>query len=356
MSKIKNIRSFSLTIIIAATLFSSCTIQKRRYTRDYHVNISLHKPSSGHLAFTDTVQQISIDEPLAGIDPINFLEPKKMDSLIFCDTTETIHETKLHTDQLTISKDNTTQIITTTNALKTNSKMNTKNTNNSNSKRNLAVLIGIALLLMAILAAFSATAISGMFVLGNSSLTALNVVNHFSNFTAAIMAWFGILLLDIFVSVGIYKYYKKEHPKQASITGFLRLIYSLFLGFSIFQLLKVTVATPALSIYSALNTFNRIWSWGLIAFGLHLIALGILFNNEGGKKWVNYTIKTLLMLAGLGYIIINVGILMSPNPIAFKALLQSIFLIPMIFGEVFFALWMLVKGGKKLQNTAKKNA
>ena len=39
---------------------------------------------------------------------------------------------------------------------------------------------------------------------------------------------------------------------------------------------------------------SPVWSWGLIAFGLHLIALGISFKNEGGKKWLNKTIKIVL--------------------------------------------------------------
>lgn len=215
-----------------------------------------------------------------------------------------------------------------------------------NSKRNAARVIGIALLLMAIVAAFSAPVISGIFVSGNPALTALNLSVGFGKFTGSIVGWVIILALDLLVSAGVYTYYKKEKPKVAFTSAVLRLIYSIFLGVAIYQLLKITLATPAPAIYNHLHTFNSIWGWGLIAFGLHLITLSILFKNEGGKKWLTITIKMLLILAGTGYLVVYVGMLIASIPMAFKAAIESVFLIPMILGEVFFALWMLIKGGK----------
>jgi len=116
----------------------------------------------------------------------------------------------------------------------------------------------------------------------------------------------------------------------------LRLLYSAIFGVGIGYHIVGNVAI-----------FNKFWSLGLIAFGFHLIALGILFNNEGGKKWVNYTIKSLLIIAGIGYILLNVGLLFTANPAAFTALIQPIFIVPQLLGEVLFALWMIIKGGKK---------
>lgn len=220
-------------------------------------------------------------------------------------------------------------------------------TTQKNSKRTLAIITGLALLLMAVVAACSAPVISKAFVLGNPSLTALNVTGHFGKYIGAVIGWLMILALDLLVSLGVYNYYKKEKPNMAFTSGFLRLVYSIFLGAAIFQLLQVSVASSAMIIYHSIQAFNSIWGWGLIVFGLHLITLGLLFENEGGKKWLTIIIKTLLIVAGLGYMILYIGILFSHNPLAFAALIQSIFLIPMILGEVFFAIWMLIKGGKK---------
>lgn len=181
-------------------------------------------------------------------------------------------------------------------------------------ERQTARIIGGALLLMAVLAGLSVSALGTL---------------------PASIGLVGVFLLDILVSFCIFKYYKKEKPKLAKSTSFLRLLYTGILGIAIGNLFAGNVPM-----------FNTIWGIGLIAFGIHLITLGILFDNEGGKKWVNVMIKSLLILAGIGYLIQHVGILVVPNPISFAALMETIFILPMILGEVFFALWMLIKGGR----------
>lgn len=221
------------------------------------------------------------------------------------------------------------------------------NSEKKTSKRKMALIMGISLLIMAAIAAFAVPAVTGGFVLGDASLTALQVTRNFGKYLWGVVGWIGILLLDVVVSIGVYKYYEKEKNKEAALTGGLRLAYAGFLSLAIAQLLKVTTSTPAISVYNSLNMFNNLWSWGLLVFGLHLVTLGVLYNNEGGKKWVNFTIKSLLTLAGLGYMIINIGMLLVANPVGFAATLQPFFLIPMILGEVLFALWMIFKGGKR---------
>lgn len=220
-------------------------------------------------------------------------------------------------------------------------------TTQKNSKRSLAVVIGLALLLMAVIAAYSAPAISSAFVAGKPDVTALKVTEHFGKYMGAVIGWLMILILDLLVSLGVYNYYKKEHPNMALISAFLRFVYSLFLGTAIFQLLQISVASPALAIYTSIQAFNSIWSWGLIVFGLHLMTLGLLFKHEGGNRWPTIILKTLLIVAGTGYLILHTGILFTADPAAFTALVQAVFLLPMILGEVFFALWMLIRGGKK---------
>lgn len=182
------------------------------------------------------------------------------------------------------------------------------------SERKTARIIGGALLLMAVLAGLSVSALGTL---------------------PASIGLVGVFLLDILVFFCIFKYYKKEKPKLAKSSSFLRLLYTGILGVAIGYLFTGNVPM-----------FNTIWGVGLIAFGIHLITLGILFDNEGGKKWVNVMIKSLLIIAGIGYLIQYAGILVVPNPIGFAALMESIFILPMILGEVFFALWMLIKGGR----------
>lgn len=183
------------------------------------------------------------------------------------------------------------------------------------NKRKEAVVKGGAILLMAVVAGVSIP------LLGTAAASLGLVV---------------ILLLDILISLGIIRYYRDSKPKLARFTGWSRLVYSGIFGVGI-----------AYHIFGNVAMFNQFWSLGLITFGIHLISLGFLFTNENGKKWVNYTIKSLLILAGIGYLVLNVGVLLASNPVAYRALIEPIFIAPQILGEVWFALWMLVKGGKK---------
>lgn len=338
-------------------ILSSCSIQKRRYSRGWAVDLSLFKPpmkdKQSNKAMHNRNNKQDAAATILNLKASNhFAEnPKTNNSpnnkIGLCTTQ---NRTSTRTNAKKIELDSNSNGL-----FKPTEKPNTKTDHpltqhqnmNNKPKRNMALMIGASLLLMAMVAAFFVPIISGMFVLGNPALTALNVTTHFGKYIAGVIGWIVILVLDVLVSLGVYKYYKKERPKMAITSGLLRFVYSAFLGVAIVQLLKVTVSTPAIAIYNHISAFNSIWSWGLIVFGLHLIFLGILYNNEGGKKWLNIVIKTLLIAAGIGYIIVHVGMLIAPNPVAFAALIEPIFLIPMILGEIFFAIWLLVKGGKK---------
>lgn len=185
-----------------------------------------------------------------------------------------------------------------------------------NPKRKTAIVTGASLLLMAILAGVSMPALGTV-------MASIGLV--------------GIFLLDLLVAFGVVKYHKKEKPKLAKASGLLRLLYTAFLGVAV-----------GYHIAGSVSMFNKLWGIGLIFFGIHLISLGLMYDNEGGKKWVKYLIKSLLIIAGIGYIISYVGILVVANPIAFEALMETIFIVPMILGEMFYALWMLFKGGKSV--------
>ena len=181
-------------------------------------------------------------------------------------------------------------------------------------QRKTAIAIGSALLLMA--------ALAGVAIPALGTLTAS-------------LGLIGIFILDIVVSIGIYTYHEKAKPILAKTTALLRLFYTAILGVGIYY-----------HILGDVPIFNKIWGIGLIVFGVHLIALGILFDNENGKKWVNMVMKSMLIIAGVGYMVQHLGALLAPNSAEFSQWMESIFITPMILGEVFYAIWMLAKGAK----------
>ncbi|MFA9212613.1 MAG: DUF4386 domain-containing protein [Candidatus Methylacidiphilales bacterium] len=356
-----------ILLMLFISIFASCTIQKRRHFSGFHIEFFTTK-------FLNSSKPIKEKKKHASKNNDTLLVKNSISNLNVVSTnfsiTNTlvtkkpthIHQTILNTGKSINLHKNTGNSKPLLNRLKNenNTKITMPNNfkqqsaveeelpkKNKISKRKLALIIGISLLLMAVVATLTVPPLTELFVLNNATLTGLNVTSNFGKYTAAVFGWVIIGILDLIASWGIYKYYKDEEPKKAKITSGLRVLYTAILGIGIAQLFMVSSISSAATIYSHINMFNKIWGIGLIVFGFHLIALGLLYKNEGGKKWVNITIKSLLIAAGIGYIIQYVGILLVANPVTYAAFVQPIFIIPMILGEILYAIWKIAKGGKK---------
>ena len=51
-----------------------------------------------------------------------------------------------------------------------------------------------------------------------------------------------------------------------------------------------------------------------------------------------------MIIAFLGYLITNIANLLLPEYEIYKAIIEWIFILPMVVGEVGLALWLLIKG------------
>ncbi|MNG16768.1 hypothetical protein D3C84_1007060 [compost metagenome] len=92
-----------------------------------------------------------------------------------------------------------------------------------------------------------------------------------------------------------------------------------------------------------LEAFEFTWSIGLIIFGGHLMIVGYLtFRSNSIPK----VISILLLLASIGYIVINLCNTFFPEYHEAISILQFAFSIPMILGELGFGIWLLFRGGK----------
>lgn len=350
-------------LIILLVSISSCTIQKRRYSGGFNIEFLSpkfltklkHKNIENYSKETNNKQQ-RLNLTAVDTNEINTLEAS-LNSTYVANISKSviIHQVVPSTNKPK------TQVKTATlnQQIEINSTHNNtpekKDTKPIPKQRKIAIFTGVSLVLMALVAALTVPPLAELFVSGNRTLTATNVTSNFSEYINALIGWVTIFFLDILVAIGVYKYYKKEKPKLATSTSVLRLIYTAILGAGIIHLLLVTPKSSTLTIYNNINSFNKLWGIGLIVFGIHLIALGILFKNEGGKKWVTTTIKTLLIVAGIGYTLQYAGVLLLANPTAYTKLMESIFLVPMILGELSYAIWKIVKGGKQGLNKKHTN-
>lgn len=211
-----------------------------------------------------------------------------------------------------------------------------------NSLRFWSICSGISLIIMTLAAGYAyGFAFSTFYVEKNTFETLKNIEMNTSLYYSGAFAWCLILLTDLIVTYGFYKYLQPFNALMAKLSGLLRLTYSVFLAIGIgFIFAKHMVL------------FVNMWSLGLVVFGLHLMAtgIGVFYSHE-----VPNILAILLLIAGFSYSLINGLESFLPSAPTLAASLKSILLIPMTIGEISFGIWLLIKGGRSFSQQASKN-
>ncbi|SHM78423.1 DUF4386 domain-containing protein [Gracilibacillus kekensis] len=229
-------------------------------------------------------------------------------------------------------------------------------TNDFKNQRLVTLITGLSLLIMAIAAFFSTGLVNErLIVQGDPNSTYQLIANSQLLFKAGIACWLVILITDIVVSWGFYIVLRPINKSLSLLGGWFRLIYTAILAIAILHLLMVQlltskeglIGTEQTSLHTMfyLQTFDAVWNFGLIIFGFHLLIVGyIAFQSSVIPK----IISILLLIASLGYIVIQLCITFFPDLDSILSILEFIFILPMIAGELGFGLWLLFKGGKVL--------
>ena len=219
------------------------------------------------------------------------------------------------------------------------------------TKRHYALIAGISLVLMAIAAGFSFGYVHGNLVVPGDSFTSYdNLVESRSLFASGIAGWIVIFITDIMVALALYFYLKDVNRNISFIAAVLRLIYAVFLGAGIFMLLRVSgLLVPAETANSFLvseylDTFMKVWSLGLIVFGIHLCVLGYLSYRS---KEIPRILGILLWISGLSYFAVHGARALLPAYEIQIASVEQVLTIPMALGEMIFAFWLMIRGGLK---------
>lgn len=213
------------------------------------------------------------------------------------------------------------------------------------SQRQYAIVIGTSILLMAILAGVAYGYVFNTLVIKNDGYATQNAILSAKNlFHIGLYSWIGIILCDLMVSVGIVGFYLTNDKTTAIATGLVRLIYTVILAVAVWFLgdsLNYLDNSPE-TILNQIQQFEMIWSRGLILFGFHLILWGFAAKKmaQTPKFWV-----IMLWIAGFGYILVHT-LKGFPDLQELASLVEMILSFPMTLGEVGFAVWLLVKGGK----------
>lgn len=220
-------------------------------------------------------------------------------------------------------------------------------------KRKYAIKAGLLLLIMAAMAAFAYGFVYKNLVVQDDSYTTLqNISNSSALFLASITGWILIFICDVLVAWILYYFFKDENKSISLLTAIFRILYSLFLGVAISQLIQIfSIVSNSIELSNSLATnislhlgkFEKIWSLGLIIFGIHLIGIGYLaVRNFAIPKFWGW----LLIFAGISYSLIHSGQNIMPDYISQIEKAELILSLPMAIAEIGFAVWLLARGGK----------
>ena len=214
--------------------------------------------------------------------------------------------------------------------------------NKDTAPRTAAIIAGIGLLVMAVLAANANFGIlPDLIVPGDAQTTGENIITSSGSFWFAIISFLIVAVLDVVVAWGLYVILKPASKTFSTVAAWLRIIYAAIFVFAITKLIAaLQVLTSSGPSYNQamdqLNAFQNTWDIGMILFGLHLLLLGFISFRFGGLPKL---LGALLAIAGLGYLIDSVGVFLIPG---YNISIGEF----TFFGELILIFWLLWKGIK----------
>lgn len=199
--------------------------------------------------------------------------------------------------------------------------------------RTLSVVAGVSYFII-----FFAAIFANFFVLElilNDPLNAIQQNHIIVRF--GILAFMFTVVFDVVVAWALYELYK-GHFLSALSTCF-RMMHAAIMAIAIFALPMALALTTNQEILKQVDIFNTIWLIGLFFFGIHIILLGIIV----AKPKV---IAVFLVVAGIMYMIDTGAHFLIPNYQMYESIFLALVAIPSVVGEMSFAIWLLIKGGK----------
>jgi Domain of unknown function (DUF4386) len=214
------------------------------------------------------------------------------------------------------------------------------------SPRRAALVAGVGLLLMAVLAGLANFAVLERLVIeGDAAGTAIAVSDALGIFRLAIVALFGVAVLDVVVALALWALFDRVHHAVAVTAAVCRALYALIFAVAISHLVSAAQllsgryinGTAAAEVLAEIQQFDNIWSIGLCLFGIHLLLIGWLALISG---FVPRFIGVLVVIAGAGYIVDSLAPLLSPR---YTFEVASVTFV----GEVVLMIWLLVCAARR---------
>ena len=211
-------------------------------------------------------------------------------------------------------------------------------------KRKIAIMTGISLIVMAIVAVFVIGYAYAEFDTPGEIEFVNNILQNKGLYLSMLYGFLVIILLDFIVSYNLYKYFEDDHKKMSAISGLIRTIYTIIFIIAVYHLTK-NINSNELTNQLAKSNFDQfqtIWNVGLVVFGFHIILIGYLMKLHLKIPKILWYIT---LIAGVSYIVVSLLKLTIPNS-EIVSLFVILMALPMTIGEMGLAVWLLIKGGK----------
>jgi hypothetical protein len=192
---------------------------------------------------------------------------------------------------------------------------------------------------------------SRLVVDGDAQATAANIQDSESLFRLGFAADLVVFLCDVALAVVLYFLFRPVSRALSLLAAAFRLTQTAIIGFNLLNmfaaLLILTDAdylgsfderqSESLSLFM-LDLHRYGYTLGLTFFGVSTLIVGYLALASGCMPRL---LGALLCLAGLGYVGDSVAFFLVPG---YDGSISPILLAPAIVGEVWFALWLLLRG------------
>jgi hypothetical protein len=221
---------------------------------------------------------------------------------------------------------------------------------NDISLRKAAIVAGFGLLIMTIFAIFAHFFVfKNLIMPGDATTTVNNIMGKETLFRTGIFSYIIVIVMDIVVAWALFVFLKPVNKSLSLLTAWFRVVYATIFAialnnlFNVLQLLNRADYLKVLEtgqlraqVMLSLNAFTDGWAIGFVFFGLHLGLLGYLVFKS---NYIPKFLGILLIIAGVGYLIDNIGEFLVPN---FNLAINMV----TGWGELIFMFWLLIKGSK----------
>ncbi len=215
------------------------------------------------------------------------------------------------------------------------------------SPRKIALVAGLGLLIMALLAPFAVFGVLDTLVVTDDPTATFNNISSSEGlFRSGIAAFLVVIMLDVVVAWALYVLLRPVNRTVALLTAWLRLAFAAVFASALFNLLDAAQAVAGAEqstlqpeqlhaqVMSSIASFDYGWTGiALAIFGLHLVGLGyLLFKSADFPKFLG----VLVILAGGGYLVDSFGTILVSD----YALTIGMFT---FVGEALLIIWLFLR-------------